>query len=101
MLPFDYNITGRVVDNTGNPLENVVVSDGIQCVRTMFDGTFYMQSNTANVKFVHISTPSGYLPPVDGGKPRFYKAKVDITPSAGIYDFGGFVAFPSYEIPQE
>ena len=94
VLPFDYNISGRVVDSSSNPIEGVVVSDGTQCVRTMFDGTFYMQSNTANVKYVQISTPSGYLPPVDGGKPRFYKAKADITPSAGIYDFGDFVLTP-------
>lgn len=92
VLPPDgYNITGRVVDNTGNPLENVVVSDGIQCVRTMFDGSFYMISETANVKFVHVSTPSGYKPQVVNGIPKFYKAKTDITPVAGVYDFGDFV----------
>ncbi len=95
VLPPDgYNITGRVVDNSGNPLEGVVVSDGLQSVRTMLDGTFYMESTVANVKFVQISTPSGYLPPVSGGIPRFYKAKADVTPVAGIYDFGDFVLTP-------
>lgn len=95
VLPPDgYNITGRVVDNSGNPLENVVVSDGLQSVRTMFDGTFYMESTVANVKFVQISTPSGYLPPVSSGIPRFYKAKADVTPVAGVYNFGDFVLTP-------
>ena len=95
VLPPDgYNITGRVVDNSGNPLEGVVVSDGLQSVRTMLDGTFYMESTVANVKFVHISTPSGYLPPVSGGIPRFYKAKADVTPVAGVYNFGDFVLTP-------
>ena len=95
VLPPDgYNIKGRVVDNGSNPVAGVVVSDGTQCVRTMFDGTFYMTSNTANVKFVHISTPSGYLPEVSGGIPQFYKAKAGITPSAGVYDFGDFVITP-------
>lgn len=94
VLPFDYNITGRVVDSSSNPIEGVVVSDGAQCVRTMFDGTFYMESNIANVKFVHISTPSGYKPQVVGGIPKFYKAKADITPVDGMYDFGDYVMTP-------
>lgn len=96
VLPPDgYNITGRVVDNSGNPLEGVVVSDGLQCVRTMLDGTFYMTSTIANVKFVHISTPSGYKPEVVNGIPKFYKAKAGITPVAGVYDFGDFEVYPA------
>lgn len=91
LAPDGYNITGRVVDSDGNPLEHVVVSDGLQCVRTMFDGTFYMESEVSDVKFVHVSTPSGYMPAVSGGIPRFYKAKADITPSDGVYDFGDYV----------
>ncbi|MBO4433923.1 MAG: calcineurin-like phosphoesterase C-terminal domain-containing protein [Bacteroidales bacterium] len=95
VLPPDgYNVTGRVVDNAGKGIENVVVSDGLKCVRTMFDGSFYMESAIADVKYVFVSTPSGYMPVVSGGIPRFYKAKADITPSAGIYDFGDFVLTP-------
>ena len=95
VLPFDgYNVTGKVADNSGNPLEGVVVSDGLKCVRTMSDGSFYMTSDPASVKFIHISTPSGYLPPLSGGIPRFYKALSDITPSGGIYDCGTFELTP-------
>lgn len=94
IAPDGYNITGRVVDTSDNPIEGVVVSDGTQCVRTMIDGTFYMESTIANVKYVHVSTPSGYMPAVSGGIPRFYKAKSGITPSAGVYDFGDFVLTP-------
>jgi len=92
--PDGYNITGRVVDSSSNPLEGVVVSDGTQCVRTMFDGTFYMESTIPGVKFVHVSTPSGYMPAVSGGIPVFYKKLEDVTPAAGIYDFGDFVLTP-------
>lgn len=92
VLPPDgYNVTGRVVDSTGAPMEGVVVSDGTKSVRTMFDGSFYIESTLANVKFVNVSTPSGYKPAVSGGIPRFYKAKSDITPQGGVYDFGDFV----------
>jgi hypothetical protein len=86
-----YNITGRVVDTDGKGIEGAVVSDGAQCVRTMVDGSFYMQSNTSAVKYVFVSTPSGYKPAVSGGIPRFYKALSDVTPSAGVYDCGSFV----------
>ncbi len=94
LLPDDFNVTGRVVDNLGNGLEGVVVSDGIKCVKTMIDGTFYIDSAIANVSYVFVSTPTGYMPAVSGGIPRFYKAKADVTPVGGIYDFGDFVLTP-------
>lgn len=94
LAPDGVNITGRVVDNLGNPLEGVVVSDGTKSVRTMFDGSFYMESEVSDVRFVYVSTPSGYMPAVSGGIPRFYKAKADITPADGVYDFGDFVLTP-------
>ena len=94
MAPDGYNVTGRVVDNVGNPVQGVVVTDGTQCVRTMPNGAFYMKSVLSNVKYVYISTPSGYLPAISAGIPKFYKAKADITPSAGIYDFGDYVITP-------
>ena len=87
----EHNVRGRVVDTNGNPLADVVVTDGTQCVQTNRSGHFYMTSELDNVKFVHISTPSGYLPQVENGIPKFYKAKADITPADGIYDFGDYV----------
>lgn len=92
VLPLDgYNITGRVVDQDGNPLKDVVVSDGHKCVKTMLDGTFYLESDIADVKFVFVSSPSGYMPPVSAGKPQFYKLLSSGSVSGGIYDMGNFV----------
>lgn len=90
------NVTGRVIDNSSNPLAGVVVSDGAQCVKTLSDGTFYMASDIAidHTKFVYVSTPSGYLPAVSGGIPHFYKLTEDITPSNDIYDFGDYTLTP-------
>ena len=92
--PDSYNVKGRVVDNSGHGIEGVVVSDGTQCVRTLLTGEFFMTSNISNVKYVQISTPSGYIPTVEGGIPRFYKEKASISPVGGIYDFGDFVVTP-------
>ena len=93
-LPEGCNVTGRVVDDQGGPLGGVVVSDGIQSVKTESDGHFYMSSTIDDVKFVYVSTPSGYMPEVSGGIPRFYKAKSGVTPSGGVYDFGDYVLTP-------
>ena len=95
IAPAVYNVTGRVVDSaTGKGLEGVVVSDGIKCVRTLQDGHFYIDSNLSKTKFVWVSTPSGYLPPVSAGLPQFYKLKSNITPSAGVYNFGDYELDP-------
>lgn len=92
--PDGYNVKGRVVDDSGNGLEGVVVSDGLKSVRTAFDGSFYLTSDIATTKFVQISSPSGYLPPVVDGIPRFYKPLSEISPSGGVYDAGDFVITP-------
>lgn len=85
-----YNVTGRVADSQGNGLEGVVVSDGLHCVRTFLDGTFYLQSDPATTKFISVSTPSGYMPPVENGLPKFYKLLSSVNPSDGVYDMGTF-----------
>jgi len=92
--PDEYNLTGRVVDNAGKGLPGVVVSDGLQCVQTMLDGRFFMQSSLDNVKFVYVSSPSGYMPVVEGGIPKFYKLLSEGTLSAGVRDMGDYVMTP-------
>ena len=92
--PDGYNVKGRVVDNAGNPLHNVVVSDGLQSVRTMVNGAFFMTSDVDKLKYVQVSTPSGYMPKIESGLPRYYKAKASVTPAGGVYDFGDFVLTP-------
>lgn len=92
--PQDYNVKGRVVDTNGNPLQDVVVSDGLQSVRTMVNGAFFMKSNISKLTFVQVSTPKGYMPKVENGIPKYYKAKAAATVSGGVYNFGDFVLTP-------
>ena len=89
-----YNIKGRVIDKDGDPVKDVVVTDGILCVQTREDGSFYLNSNLEKVKFVYISTPNGYLPKVENGIPRFYKLLSSCTVSGGVYNVGDFVLTP-------
>lgn len=54
------NLFGQVLSDDGKPLEGVVVSDGLQCVKTDAEGKYSMNSNLAAVRFVTVSVPSGY-----------------------------------------
>ncbi len=90
----DYNVTGVVMGSDGKLLKDVVVSDGEHCVKTTETGRFYLNVDPATTKFIHVSTPSGYMPPVESGLPRFYKLLSDFTPSNGVYDCGTFTLNP-------
>lgn len=90
----DYNVQGRVVDTSGNGVEGVVVTDGTVCVKTLFDGSFYMKSDLSGAKFIYISTPSGYLPPVTSGVPQFYKLVSSLSKTNGILQCGDYVLTP-------
>lgn len=80
-----YNLQGVVTDTDGAPLPGVVVSDGLNCVRTGEDGSFYLMTDPAESKFVFVSTPSGYLPPLNGGVPQFYKEISRLSRNGGVY----------------
>ena len=68
-----FTVTGKVTDYELRPLDGVVVSDGLKSVRTGTDGVYQIDSDLGRVKFISVSTPSGYEPPVNGGVPVFYK----------------------------
>lgn len=80
-----YNVQGRVTDSDGKPLSKVVVSDGVKCVRTDEDGNFYLMTDVGESKYIFVSTPSGYLPPMNGGVPVFYKEISSLRMSGGAY----------------
>ena len=94
-LPFaGCTVTGRVVDSGGTPLEGVVVSDGLISSRTLADGRFYLESELTGTRFIFISTPSGYLPPVSSGIPQFYKSVSSLSSVDGVLQCGDFVLNP-------
>lgn len=68
----ELNVSGHIRCN-GEPLEGVVVSDGLLCTKSNERGYYSLKSDLANAKFIMVSIPSGYSAPTnDNGQPIFY-----------------------------
>lgn len=67
------NIYGRVSDKSGMPIEGVIVSDGVQSVKTDVNGEYTMKSNMPNTRFVMISLPADYQMPLREQRPQFFR----------------------------
>lgn len=64
-------VTGTVLCGK-KPLAGVTVSDGYNCVVTGADGRYILTKND-RANYITVSTPAGYLPPVDDNmRPLFY-----------------------------
>lgn len=69
----------------GNPIADVVVSDGLLCTKTNVNGFYSLKSNLADTKFVTVSIPSGYTAPTDAnGLPIFYHRVTDSEKSKNL-----------------
>ena len=74
-IPYEPDFTGNIygtVTCDGNPVEGVLVSDGIDIVETDSDGHYAIQSEK-KWENVFVIIPSGYEVPKDGVMPRHYK----------------------------
>lgn len=65
------NVFGKVTCN-GTGVKDVLVSDGIDIVKTDDNGNYRLQSDK-KWKMVFMTIPSGYEAPLDGILPRFWK----------------------------
>ena len=55
----DWTISGCVKGDDGKALEGVVVSDGLNCVKTDKEGRYYLPADLSKAEYVMVSTPSG------------------------------------------
>ena len=67
------NVFGRVTDITGKAVAGVVVSDGVQSVRTDGYGYYSMRSDLESARFVQISFPPAYEISSGSGHPYNFK----------------------------
>ena len=93
-VPDGMNLAGTVVDIDGNGISGVVVTDGRQCTETRPDGTYFMKVDPEASRFIHISTPSGYMPVVRNGLPVFYKLLSRQRKVNGVYQVEEFLLSP-------
>lgn len=70
-------VEGNILDNKGNAVSNVMVTDGRNVTITNQHGHYSIQTGSDR-EFIYYSTPSGYISPIVGSIPLFYK---DINPS--------------------
>lgn len=87
VTPSDYTITGTVTGDDAKPISGVVVSDGINCVKTDAQGRYYLSSDLSKTSYVFVSTPSGWAAPKQDGHAIFWKFLKDSSKgSNGKYD---------------
>ena len=78
-------VYGRV-SCEGTGLANVVVSDGVEVVKTDSKGVYQMRSKKHN-GYVFVSTPSGYEPLTNGILPKFHAT---VNPNASTPELVNF-----------
>ncbi len=67
-------VEGKVVDANGQPIADVVVTDGYNFTQTDSLGRYELDTDPEKSRFVYISTPSDYLVAcTDGWNDQFYR----------------------------
>lgn len=66
------DLYGAVLDNSGKPLEGVVVSDGYSCTATDSKGIYQLKRSKYATQ-VNVSIPASCKVPVDKGIPHFWQ----------------------------
>lgn len=67
------NVVGTVKTSAGEPWVGLVVTDGLQCVKTDENGCFAMNTDLETSGFVYLSIPADAAIPVKNGIPQTYK----------------------------
>lgn len=68
-----YTMYGRVIDNSGNPLSGVSVSDGVKTTKTDANGCYYIDS-ARKYGYVMISQPKGFMVAVNRSTAQFFRS---------------------------
>ena len=80
------DLYGLVLDDQGQPVKNLVVSDGFSCTVTDQDGIYQMKRN-AEADFVFYSTPSAYEVNTASASVRMASFYASLSASKQRYDF--------------
>jgi hypothetical protein len=71
LMPLQAKRVKGIVNAEGNPIGDVIVSDGYRFTKTAADGTFSFNTHR-KARFVFVVTPSGYVADFSSGAPQFY-----------------------------
>ncbi len=79
-------VTGIVTDReTGNPIPNVVISDGYSTTLTTENGVYFLKSHP-DARHIFYSIPEEYEVPLKGGAPCFY-SEIDSQHDTCVVNF--------------
>ena len=70
--PDGTTIWGKVTAKDGSPLEGIVVTDGISCIKTSADGTYAFKSDLSKTSFIYLSLPASAVITARAGIPEFF-----------------------------
>ena len=82
-------IVGKVLGDNGAAIAGVVVSDGLNCVKTDASGSYALPADLTKATYVFVSTPAGWAAKLDGesGMPVFWEfLKPDYLRADGKYE---------------
>ncbi|MBO6169185.1 MAG: calcineurin-like phosphoesterase C-terminal domain-containing protein [Bacteroidales bacterium] len=85
-----YTMYGRVIDNSGNPIQGVSVSDGVKTTTTDANGCYYI-SSARKYGYVMISQPRGYRLPVNRSTAQFFRV---VGSDKNVPEMNNFVLEP-------
>ena len=89
-------LSGKVTTPDGKPIEGIVVTDGLQCVKTGSDGSYALKSDMSKVRFVYLSLPSNVVIPTKNGVPQFFR-RIPYGAEAATADFALELREPAKE----
>lgn len=69
--PDGSNVGGFVKTPDGKPLEGILVTDGLQYVKTGKDGSYKMKTDLSSARFIYLSIPANMSAPLRDGIPQF------------------------------
>lgn len=84
--PDGVNLWGHVSSPEGEPLEGIVVTDGIQCVKTDHNGLYEFHSDLSEAHFVYLSLPPDVEIPTCNGISSFFR-RIPCDAEAAVADF--------------
>ena len=83
----NFDFSGRVIDQSGKGIANVVINNGSKFTQTDKNGNWTLPTDTNFSKFVYLSTPADYCLPQEKSLAKGYYVSVNKMVQDNKHDF--------------